>query len=106
LIVESFAAIVASEPAAARLVLVDSLALGGTGVGPRERAAERFQAMISESFTSASGVAGLECSDRAVDAFTAVLRPRAFAAEPARRPPEVVLQAIGGGLWASIQHDL
>ncbi len=54
----------------------------------------------------ASGVAGLERSDRAVDAFTAVLRPRAFAAEPARRLPEVVLQAIGGGLWASIQHEI
>ena len=290
--IESFAAIVATEPAAARLVLVDSLTLGGTGVGPRERAAERFQAMVSESFASertpisplqaqaivagmrrvayralrrgepeslraevpalaqwalgfrgaarerpapapmparieglgwgerpsgkrarrelsgrerivravgqlaaeegygalsipaisaragtsnatyyenfgskeeaffaafdelaerameraaaafaaqedwgdgvaaglaallsyissepifaglaffelpATGVAGLERADRTVDAFTAVLRPRAFAAAPARRLPEVVLQAIGGGLWASVQHEI
>jgi hypothetical protein len=54
----------------------------------------------------ASGPAGLKRSGRAVDAFTAVLRSRAPAAGPERRAPEVVLEAIGGGLWASIQHEI
>jgi AcrR family transcriptional regulator len=68
-------------------------------------AAEPIFARLAFFELPASGAAGLAHSDRAVDAFTAVLGPRAFGAE-GQRAPEVVLEAIGGGLWASIQHEL
>lgn len=50
---EAFAEIVAEEPAASALVVVDSLSLGAAGVGPRERAVEAFELMFRQSFAQA-----------------------------------------------------
>lgn len=50
---EEFAEIVAEEPAASALVVVDSLSLGAAGVGPRERAVEAFELMFRQSFAQA-----------------------------------------------------
>jgi AcrR family transcriptional regulator len=53
----------------------------------------------------ASGPAGLERSDVAVDAFTAYLRPGAFGAD---RPelPAITRDAIAGGVWTAVQYEL
>lgn len=47
---KGFMQAVATEPAAATLVMVESLALGAAGVSSREAAAAPFEALVAESF--------------------------------------------------------
>lgn len=54
----------------------------------------------------ASGRVGLERSDLTLEAFTAYLHPQSFGADTPRQVPTVVLDAIGGGIWALIQYEL
>jgi AcrR family transcriptional regulator len=51
---ETCAAIIAKEPAASALVVVDSLSLGEAGVAPRERAVETFALIFRQSFAQES----------------------------------------------------
>jgi AcrR family transcriptional regulator len=46
----AFMDLAVEEPAAARLVAVDSLTLGAAGVAHRQRAAEAFETMVQQSF--------------------------------------------------------
>ena len=50
---EAFVDIVAGQPEAARLVIVESVSLGAASVAPRERAAAVFEAMVHQSFEEA-----------------------------------------------------
>lgn len=50
---QAFAELAGDEREATRLVLIESLALGRTGVAVRQRAAARFEAMIARSFEDA-----------------------------------------------------
>lgn len=53
----------------------------------------------------AVGVAGLERAETLLDLFTAFLRPQELPAGVARRPPDVVVEAIAGGLWAAVEAE-
>ena len=53
----------------------------------------------------AAGVAGLESAETLLDLFTAFLRPEPLPAGVMRRPPEVVVEAIAGGLWAAVEGE-
>jgi AcrR family transcriptional regulator len=53
-----------------------------------------------------AGPAGLERSDAALEAFTAYLHPASFDAATPRQVPPVTIDAIGGGIWVAIQHEL
>jgi AcrR family transcriptional regulator len=53
----------------------------------------------------AAGPAALDHADAAVRRFTAFLDPRAL--PPGVNPlPPVVVEALGGGMWAAIQHQI
>ncbi len=54
---------------------------------------------------AAAGPVGLERADLATDRFTAFLEPGALPAGVEARPA-VVVEAIGGGIWAVIQHEI
>jgi AcrR family transcriptional regulator len=93
----SFAEIIATEPAAASLVIVDSLALGEAGVAPREATARRFEKMVTQSFAS-EGQALTALQVRALIAGWRRLAYRALrASEPARlraQVPELAAWAL------------
>lgn len=69
-------------------------------------ATEPIYARLAFFELPASGPDGLEHSDRTTEAFIAFLRPEAFGASTPRQVPEVVAEAIGGAIWAAIQHEL
>lgn len=52
-----------------------------------------------------AGAAALDRADLAVQRFTAFLEPEALPEELTAMPP-VVVEAIGGGMWAVIQHEI
>jgi hypothetical protein len=58
--------------------------------------------------TGARGYSSLTAAARRRDigAFTAFLDPGAFGATTPRHPPRVVTNAISGGAWAVIQHEI
>jgi AcrR family transcriptional regulator len=68
--------------------------------------ADRLYARLSFFELPAAGPAALDRADAALQAFTAFLDPEAFGASTPRRPPPVVIEAICGGLWAAIQHEI
>jgi AcrR family transcriptional regulator len=68
--------------------------------------AEPIFARIAFFELAAVGPAGLERSDRALEAFTAYLRPESFDASAPQEVPAVTRDAIGGGIWAAVQHEL
>ena len=53
----------------------------------------------------AAGVAALERAETLLELFTAFLRPEPLPAGVARRPPDIVVEAIAGGLWAAVQAE-
>jgi AcrR family transcriptional regulator len=68
----TFMEMVVSEPAAARLAVVESLTLGAAGVAHRERGMEAFETMISQSFEHSAAQAPAE--PRTVRAIAAGVR--------------------------------
>jgi AcrR family transcriptional regulator len=93
---DAFAEIIASEPAAASLVIVDSLALGEPGVGLREGAAQRFEALIAQSFASE----GHSLSDLQARALIAGWRRLAYRALRASEPARLRAQVPELSAWA------
>lgn len=69
-------------------------------------AAEPIFARIAFFELAAVGPVGLQRSDLALEAFTAYLRPESFGASAPRQVPPIAVDAIGGGIWAAIQHEL
>jgi AcrR family transcriptional regulator len=87
----TFMEIAASEPAAASLTAVDSLALGKAGVAHRERGSEAFQVMIRQSFDHSPS--SIEVSDMTVRAVVAGIRGvvyRCLRADEVERLPALV----------------
>jgi AcrR family transcriptional regulator len=68
----TFMAIVAAEPAAARLTMVDLLTLGAAGVAHRERGSEAFELMVRQSFDHSSSSSRV--SDTVVRGIVAGIR--------------------------------
>jgi AcrR family transcriptional regulator len=79
-----FAAIVASETAAAHLVIVDSLSLGAATVAAQARAAERFEGMVSASLEESA--AGEEISELAIRGVVGGIRNTIYRALRTGRP--------------------
>ena len=52
-----------------------------------------------------AGATALDRADLAIQRFTAFLEPQALPPGVAPLPP-VVVEAIGGGMWAAIQHEI
>ncbi len=69
---EMFMKIVIAEPAAAHLVVVDSLSLGAAGVAHREPAADAFELMFRQSFDQVAERG--EVSDMTIRAINAGIR--------------------------------
>jgi AcrR family transcriptional regulator len=92
----AFAEIIATEPAAASLVIVDSLALGEAGVGPREAAARRFEDMVAQSFASE----GQSLTELQVRALIAGWRRLAYRALRAGEPERLRAQVPELAAWA------
>ena len=53
----------------------------------------------------AAGVAALERAETLLELFTAFLRPEPLPPGVARRPPDIIVEAIAGGLWAAVQAE-
>ena len=53
----------------------------------------------------AAGVAALDRAETLLELFTAFLRPEPLPARVARRPSDVVIEAIAGGLWAAVEGE-
>ncbi len=53
----------------------------------------------------AAGVAALDRAETLLDLFTAFLRPEPLPANVARRPPDVVIEAMAGGVWAAVEGE-
>ena len=53
----------------------------------------------------AAGVAALERAETLLDLFAAFLRPEPLPAGVARQPPDLVIEAIAGGLWAAVEGE-
>ncbi len=92
----AFAEIIASEPAAASLVIVDSLSLGEAGVGLREGAARRFEVLVSQSFAAA----GQPLSELQARALIAGWRRLAYRALRAKKPARLGAQVPELTAWA------
>ena len=85
----------ANEPAAASLVAIESLTLGGAAVAHRERAAESFQALIRQSFDHSPSA--VPVSDLTVRAIVAGIRGvvyRRLRADEAARLPGLVDELV------------
>lgn len=78
----------------------------GLGALLAHTAADPLYARLSFFELPAAGPVALDRADTALEAFTAFLNPEAFGAPTPRRPPPVVVEAIGGGVWAAIQHEI
>ncbi len=92
----AFAEIIATEPAAASLVIVDSLVLGEAGVGPREAAAKVFESLVAQSFASA----GQSLTALQVRALVAGWRRLAYRALRAEEPGRLRAQVPELAAWA------
>jgi AcrR family transcriptional regulator len=53
-----------------------------------------------------AGPAALDHADTAMDGFTAFLRPEALPGGLEGNLPSPILEAIGSGIWAAIQHEI
>jgi AcrR family transcriptional regulator len=82
-----FVEIVAEEPAAAALVVVDSLSLGTEALDARERAAASFELMFRQSFQQAEG--GRVVSDLKIRAIVAGIRRVVYRRLRMGRPEEL-----------------
>ncbi len=51
------------------------------------------------------GTTGLDQADAATSRFTAFLQPEALPPDISPVPP-MVIEAIGGGMWGAIQHEI
>ena len=54
----------------------------------------------------AAGPAGLDRTEALLEAFRAFMRPEPLPEGVPRRPPEVVIEAIAGGIWAVVQEEV
>ena len=69
-------------------------------------AGNRIYARLAFFELPAAGPAALDRADASLEAFGAFLDPTAVGAKSPRRPPAVVIEAISGGAWAVIQHEI
>lgn len=54
----------------------------------------------------AAGPEALNRADSAMDNYTIFLRPEYVPQETPRQPPPIVIDAIGGGIWSIMQHEV
>jgi hypothetical protein len=67
--------------------------------------AEPLFARLAFFELATAGPAALDRADIAIQRFTAFLEPEALPEGLTAQPP-VVVEAIGGGMWAVIQHEI
>ncbi len=107
----------AFDELAAQRAVVTAAAIAGAGdrvealgIGIRALlesiAADEAFAKIGFFELPMAGAVALDRGDAALDAFTAFISPERMPSEYSRELPAAVREAIGGGIWGVIQHEL
>ena len=82
-------------------------AIGGAGRAfLEETARDPLGARLSLLELPTAGPAALDYTDAQIDSFTAFIRPPMLPSELGEPLPEVIMEAIGGGIVAAIQHEV